>query len=376
MELPLTLRQKLHNREQSGILRELKTDEALIDFYSNDYLGIARSPQLKTALEQELLRYPDLPLGATGSRLLSGNNTLTEELEATLATFHQGEAALLFNSGYAANTGFFSAVPQRGDTILYDEASHASIKDGIRLSFAKAFSFRHNAVEDLKRKMHLATGTVYVVVEALYSMDGDFAPLRDLVDVCVETGAYLIVDEAHTNGIYGNQGEGLVQELKLHTKVFARILTFGKALGSHGAVVVGSKELKDFLINFSRPFIYTTALPLHAVLCIKCAYTLLPSLSAERQKLKMLTSYLSKLLTETDNPINIHDSDSPIKAIRGFSIPKLKAISNNLSEKGFAVRPVFSPTVLAGKEQLRVIIHAYNTAAEINKLAALLTRSE
>ena len=372
MELPLTLRQKLQNREEHGILRQLKTTFAPVDFCSNDYLGLARSPKLKTALEQELLRYPDLPIGATGSRLLSGNSLLMEDLETSLASFHQGEAALLFNSGYAANTGFFSAVPQRGDTILYDEASHASIKDGIRLSFAKAFSFRHNVVEDLKRKMQSATGNVYVVVEALYSMDGDFAPLRDLAELCLEKGAYLIVDEAHSNGIYGHQGEGLIHELNLQTKVFARILTFGKALGSHGAVVVGSKELKDFLTNFCRPFIFTTALPLHAVLCIKCAYTLLPALSTEREKLKALSLYLSKLLLEKDTTIKVNAGDSPVKAIRGFSISALKAVSDNLLEKGFDVRPIYSPTVPAGKEQLRVIVHAYNTEEEVQQLISSL----
>jgi len=375
MELPLTLRQKLQNREKEGILRHLKVNAATVDFCSNDYLGLARSPKLKEALEQEWLRYPDLPLGATGSRLLSGNSALIEELEATLANFHQGEAALLFNSGYAANTGFFSAIPQRGDTILYDEACHASIKDGIRLSFAKAFSFRHNAVEDLQKKLQQASGNVYVAVESLYSMDGDLAPLRELAELCTGKGAYLIVDEAHSNGIYGNQGEGLVQELNLQIKVFARILTFGKGLGNHGAVVVGSKALKDFLINFSRPFIYTTALPLHAVLGIKCAYALLPALSAERQKLKNLASYLSQLLTEQTNGISINTGDSPVKAVRGFSMAGLKEVSGKLLEQGFDVRAIFSPTVPAGKEQLRIIVHAYNTEAEVQQLTAILNKN-
>jgi len=373
MKFPVHLQQKLQTRNQEGILRQLKTNAAAVDFCSNDYLGLAHSPKMKEALEQELLRYPDLPVGATGSRLLSGNNLLTEELEDSLALFHQSEAALLFNSGYAANTGFFSAVPQRGDTILYDEASHASIKDGIRLSFAKAYSFRHNAVEDLKKKMQQATGTVYVAVEALYSMDGDFAPLPELAFFCKDNGAYLVVDEAHSNGIYGVQGEGLVYELNLQTEVFARILTFGKALGSHGAIVVGSQELKNFLVNFSRPFIYSTALPLHTILAIKCAYTLLPILSGERQKVKELATDLGELLVAQASNIQINMGESPIKAIRGFSTAALKKISDQLIENGFDVRPIFSPTVPEGKEQLRVILHAYNTKAEINQLVSGLT---
>jgi len=372
MELPLNLRQKLQTRQKAGILRQLKTDAAPVDFCSNDYLGLARSPKMKAALEQELLRYPDLPLGATGSRLLSGNSPLIEELEAFLASFHQGEAALVFNSGYAANTGFFSAVPQRGDTILYDEASHASIKDGIRLSFAKSFSFRHQDLTDLERKMQLASGNVYVVVEALYSMDGDVAPLQDLTEICAQKGAYLVVDEAHANGIYGNQGEGLVQELNLQHQVFARILTFGKALGCHGAVIVGPAELKDFLINFSRPFIYTTALPLYAVLCIKCAYMLLPAMSAERKQLKTLATYLSQLLLDQDKGLNINAGESPVKAIRGLSVKKLREVSNSLINKGFDVRPIFSPTVPEGKEQLRVIVHAFNTETEVFDLVSAI----
>src|SRR5687767_1385262 len=149
MKLPVKLRQKLADRAESGILRQLKPTATTIDFCSNDYLGLARSEKLRAALEAEVLNYKNFPVGATGSRLLSGNSVLAEELEETIARFHAAEAALLFNSGFAANTGFFSALPQRGDTILYDEASHASIKDGIRLSFGKAFSFRHNSSEDL-----------------------------------------------------------------------------------------------------------------------------------------------------------------------------------------------------------------------------------
>ncbi|KAA5540799.1 aminotransferase class I/II-fold pyridoxal phosphate-dependent enzyme [Adhaeribacter rhizoryzae] len=372
MDLPLKLRQKLAQREQNGILRQLKTTAAAIDFCSNDYLGLARSQKLRARLEAELLNYAHLPVGATGSRLLSGNSALAEALEKQIAQFHAAKATLLFNSGFAANTGFFSAIPQRGDTILYDEASHASIKDGIRLSFAQSFSFRHNSPDDLQKKFQRATGDVYVAVESLYSMDGDFAPLIDLVQICAEKGAYLVVDEAHSNGLYGPNGGGLVQELGLADKVFARIMTFGKALGCHGAAMVGSEALRQFLINFSRPFIYTTALPLHALLNIKTAYELLPELNFERSRVKQLAVYLKNALAPYPN-IKVNPTDSPIQWLQAPDVASLRTISQKLQADGIDARPIFSPTVPAGKERLRLIVHAFNTEAEIDALAAAIS---
>lgn len=374
MELPAGLKQKLLDREQKGTFRQLKIDAGAIDFCSNDYLGLARSAAFRQAVEKVLPLYQDLPVGATGSRLLSGNYQLTEEIEAKLATFHGTEAALLFNSGYAANTGFFSAVPQRGDTIFYDEASHASIKDGIRLSFANAYPFRHNSPEDLLSKFKHAVGQVYVAVESLYSMDGDFAPLIELVNICEARGANLVVDEAHSNGLFNYNGAGLVQELGLQDKIFARIMTFGKALGCHGAAVVGASDLKDFLINFSRPFIYTTALPLHTLVSIKCAYQLLPGLTNERVKIKSLAEYLYKKLISLKQ-LQLNPEPSPIKAVRGLTIPELKNTSKNLQQSGFDVRPIFSPTVPVGKEQLRIIVHAFNTETEIDQMAVLIAQN-
>ncbi|MDB5263171.1 MAG: 8-amino-7-oxononanoate synthase [Adhaeribacter sp.] len=371
MELPVKLRQKLADRAQLGTLRRLRTTAASIDFCSNDYLGLARSGKLRAGLESELQQYNHLPLGATGSRLLSGNSTLAEELETSIASFHAAPAALLFNSGFAANTGFFSALPQRGDTILYDEASHASIKDGIRLNFARAYSFRHNSPEDLRNKFRHATGEVYVAVESLYSMDGDFAPLNELAEICAEKGAYLVVDEAHTNGLYGPRGAGLVPELNLTDKVFARIMTFGKALGGHGAAVVGSEALRQYLINFSRPFIYTTALPLHALLSIKTAYTLLPHLDSERARIHALAKYLKKVLGQLPG-ISVNSADSPIQWLQAPDVAALKLISQNLLAGGLDARPVYPPTVPAGKERLRLIVHAFNTESEIEKLAAVI----
>lgn len=374
MQLPDRLRQKLQDREDKGIRRQLRSTVAAVDFCSNDYLGLARSPKLKALLDQESHRLAGLPLGATGSRLLSGNFPLTEELEQALAAYHQVEATLLFNSGYAANTGFFSCLPQRGDTIFYDEACHASIKDGIRGSFAKAYPFRHNAAEDLRAKFKHAQGQVYVAVESLYSMDGDFAPLAELAALCREQGALLVVDEAHTTGLCGPGGAGLVQELGLEAAVFARIMTFGKALGSHGAIVAGSRELRDYLLNFSRPFIYTTALPLHTVLHLDCAYRLLPGLETERRRVKQLAGYFQLSFPHLI-PAGVNTAGSPIQAVRIPDIGRLKVAAHNLQAAGFEVRPVFSPTVPEGREQLRVILHAFNTEAQVDALGRIIALS-
>jgi 8-amino-7-oxononanoate synthase len=373
MILPEKLQQKLDKRHSDNSYRKLKVKQLPVDFCSNDYLGLARSASLRKAVTAELLEREDLFAGATGSRLLSGNHAETEALELSLASFHRAEAALLFNSGYVANSGFFSAVPQRHDTILYDDASHASIKEGIRLSFANAYSFRHNALEDLKTKLKKSTGTVYVAVEALYSMHGDLAPLPELASLCKKHGAYLVVDEAHSNGIYGNKGEGLVAGLGLENQVFARILTFGKALGAHGAIVAGSSALREYLINFSRPFIYTTALPLHTIITLKHAYQLLPEMQAEREHLKTLSVYLKKVVSAAGN-FTLNAGQTPIHALSGFSPENLNLIAQTLQNEGYDVRPIFSPTVPQGSECLRIITHAYNTTSEIDNLATIISK--
>ncbi|WP_187261264.1 aminotransferase class I/II-fold pyridoxal phosphate-dependent enzyme [Pontibacter beigongshangensis] len=367
------LEQKLAEREAQGNLRQLKSTTGLTDFCSNDYLGLARSEQLKELIRQEAEKHRHLPIGATGSRLLSGNHPFMEELEAHIARFHKAEAALLFNSGYAANMGLLSAVPQRGDTIFYDEASHASLKDGIRLSFAKAYPFRHNNVDDLRQKLRLATGQVFVVAESVYSMDGDKAPLQELAQLCQEHRAALIVDEAHAIGLYGSKGEGLTVELGLEQQVFARVLTFGKAMGCHGAAVAGPAVLRDFLINFSRAFIYTTALPAHNLLALKCAYQLLPDLRRERERVNQLATYLYTELNKLNN-IRCTPQNSVILSVFLPEAQQLKPLALALQNEGFDIRPVMSPTVPKGSERLRLIVHTFNTQQEIDGLLSAIKR--
>lgn len=358
------LQQRLAERAVQGNLRELKTTAGLVDFCSNDYLGLARSERLQELIQQQQANYNHLPMGATGSRLLSGNHPLFEELETIVAAYHKGESALLYNSGYTANVGLLSALPQRGDTVFYDEASHASMKDGLRLSFAKSYSFRHNDVQDLHRKLKQATGQIYVVVESVYSMDGDQAPLKEMAIVCQEHNAALIVDEAHAVGLYGEKGEGLTVALGLEEKVFAQVITYGKAFGNHGAAIVGPNVLREYLVNYSRAFIYTTGLPTHTLVALKCAYSLLPQLQTERQQVNKLARQLYAQLNNIKG-IRCTPAESVILSVMLEDATQLKPMALSLQKQGFDVRPVLSPTVPKGSERLRIIVHAFNTEEEI-----------
>lgn len=349
---------RLAERVSNNSLRQLKTGNAGIDFSSNDYLGIKTNNLVKTFFTGNELH------GSGGARTLTGNYPLIEQLEYDIATFHNAEAGLIFNSGYSANTGIMSCVPQRGDTILYDYLVHASLRDGIRLSNATAFKFRHNDLDDIELKLRNTKGDVFVVTESVFSMDGDLAPLREMVLLCEKYSAHLIVDEAHATGVIGGKGEGLVQELELESRIFARIHTFGKAIGGHGAIVLGSEKLKSYLINFARSFIFTTALPEAAVKAIQAAYKLLPLLHNERETIKKL----GDIFNRTALPFEKLGGCSPVKAM---IIPGNNAVKNAatiLQQSNLDVRPVLYPTVPKERERLRVNIHAFNTEQELQLL--------
>lgn len=358
------LHKKLHERQHLQSFRQLKLTSGMVDLCSNDYLGIATNNLLadKLALYGTHLKH-----GSTGSRLLSGNYPLAEEAESLVAGFHRAQAALLFNSGYDANLGLFSCVPQKGDTILYDQLCHASIRDGIRLSFAQSFSFRHNDVEDLLKKIPAATGEVFIVTESVFSMDGDFAPLRELVEVCEQHNCQLIVDEAHATGVIGERGEGLVQHLQLNDRCFARVHTFGKALGCHGAAVLGSAALRDHLINFSRPFIYTTALPELSVAAICAAYSVFPDLVQERKKLQDLVNAFQSAASGATQ-YSFLQSNTPIQGIVIPGNEAVKQVAASLQKNGLDVRPILYPTVPKGGERLRVVLHSFNTKEDVEEV--------
>ena len=378
-EFPKSLTNKLEQRTANNSLRKLSLPNTLVDFASNDYIGFAKSETIFNETHSYLIENKINQNGATGSRLLSGNHKVYEEAENYIAKFHQVESALIFNSGYDANVGFFGAVPQRNDIILFDELSHASIRDGIQLSNAKSYKFQHNDFEDLERLLlKLSTDnqqptTIFIVTESVFSMDGDTPNLEELVQISNKYGCNLVVDEAHALGVFGVCGEGLVQMLGLQDAVFARIVTFGKGLGCHGAAIIGCNELKNYLVNFARSFIYTTGLSPHSVATILVAYQ---HLEIEKKALEQLRNTIIHFNQEKNilglKPMFVRSKS----AIQSAIIPgnqNVKSIANQLQEKGFDVKAILSPTVPEGQERLRFCLHSYNSKEEISEVLGLLS---
>ncbi|KAG4069268.1 hypothetical protein HA402_012121 [Bradysia odoriphaga] len=357
----------LDERREQQSFRELRLPGDKVDFCSNDYLGLARNAEVRAYIHTLMEEWHPAH-GSTGSRLLAGNYEWIMSVEQNLANFHQAAAGLLYNSGYDANVGVFSCLGRRGDTIIYDQLIHASIRDGVRLSAAQAFSFLHNDIADLEKKLKNAAGNIFVAVESVYSMDGDLAPLAAIAALCGQYGAHLIVDEAHATGVIGDAGEGLVQQLQLADTCFARIHTFGKAVGCHGAVVLGSAVLRDYLINFSRSFIYTTSLPPAALAAIEAGYAAFPYMQAARKKLSAL---VMQFRAGVDAAILLPGT-TPIQAVLTKGNEYTRQVALRLQQAGLDVRPILHPTVPKGAERLRVVLHAFNTAEEVDRLIKVL----
>jgi 8-amino-7-oxononanoate synthase len=360
------LQRKLDERKEGDLLRSLVLHNGLVDFCSNDYLGIARNRLLDTYMQTGDRH------GSGGSRSLAGNSALAEATERLIASFHDAQAALLFNSGFNANTGVLGAVPQRGDLVLYDALSHASIRDGIRLSFAESQAFRHNDMQDLEDKLrqHRANtrGSIFIATETVFSMDGHLAPMEDLVALCERYDAHLVIDEAHAIGVCGDRGEGLVQQLGLQDMVFARIYTYGKGPGCHGAAVTGSARLRSYLVNFARSFIFTTALPETAIRAIEASYRVFPGMQQERAQIAALIRQFR------DTPLRYEKLVSGT-AVQGIIVPgntEVKKVAQELAEAGLDVRPILYPSVPRERERLRISLHAFNTSEELGKLTNLL----
>ncbi|MGB1042734.1 MAG: aminotransferase class I/II-fold pyridoxal phosphate-dependent enzyme [Tenacibaculum sp.] len=365
MQFPNKLTSKLNQRKESNSLRQLGAHINLIDFSSNDYLGFSNSEIIFNKTHQLLTDNKLLINGATGSRLLSGNHKLYNQVEKQLSDTHNSEAVLIFNSGYDANIGFFSSVPQRNDIVVYDEFIHASIRDGIKLSNAKSYKFKHNDLnhlDELLKRIKHENAEVYIVTESVFSMDGDSPDLFKMSEISQKHNAHLIIDEAHAIGVFNN---GLVQELNLENHVFARIITFGKALGCHGAAILGFTSLKQYLINFSRSFIYTTGLPPHSLATIKMAYNELSNSKATKELHENI-----RFFKQEANRLNLNfiKSNSAIHCCIISGNEKVKLIAKKLNTKGFDVKPILSPTVTKEQERLRFCLHAYNSKKEITEV--------
>jgi 8-amino-7-oxononanoate synthase len=264
-----------------------------------------------------------------------------------------------------ANVGLLSAVACSADTIFFDAGVHASTREGIHISRAKAFGFRHHDVEHLERRLNMsASGQRFICVESIYSTDGSMAPLQEICQLARQYEAHVIVDEAHAIGVYGPGGRGLVAEHGLSAYVFAQVNTFGKALGTYGAIVLGSQLLKQVLINFATSYIYTTALPLLSLAAIKCSYATFPTCEEERRHIQKLVQLFR---VGFPNASHTHIQSIPISGNEN-----VKHVSHMLREHGFDVRPLLSPTVKQGQEVLRVCLHAFNTEKEVALLKSLL----
>lgn len=338
------LTDRLDQRRSDGLLRTLKRRTGGIDLASNDYFGFAK--RMQEGGEG----------GAAGSRLLMGNSAFYEELEERIARFHQTESCLIYPSGYMANQGLLSAIGIESATFIYDLEVHASMIDGMRLSEAKCVPFRHNDLASLEKKLKKASPPIFVLVESLYSISGDLAQLSESAELCEKYGAHLIVDEAHATGVCG---KGLASSLR----VFARMHTFSQALGASGACILGSRALREFLINFSRPFIYTTALSPAALRRIALSYD---RLEAEGEghclALRNLIAYFCEKMGRKR-------ALSPIQPI--FTERSVE-LSEKLWKNGIDVRPIRPPTIGKKKECLRVVLHSFNEPREIDRLLEIL----
>ncbi|KAL5047723.1 hypothetical protein BDW71DRAFT_34366 [Aspergillus fruticulosus] len=384
-----SLREALSRREDKLCRRKLTIlPSSSVDFSSNDFLSLSTSPAYRARFLDLLQQAPPLhPFASGGSRLLDGNSAYAEELEKLIAAFHNAPSGLLFNSGYDANVGVFSSIPQPGDLIVYDELIHASAHEGMRLSRAeKRIKFPHSSPDGLRAVLQaeitadprLCEGrrNVFIAIESVYSMDGDVAPIREFAEIVDQLlpckNGYFIVDEAHATGVFGPRGSGVVQDLGLEGRMLVRVHTFGKALASHGAIVLCCADTRDYLINYARSLIYTTALGFPFLASIRAAYELLVEGKTEQlqHKLGQLISYfrtrLDSLSIKDSSTFEVeHFSNSPIFSLRS-SVPR--ELARICQERGYTVRAIMPPTVPAGRERVRVCLHAGNTVEEIDGL--------
>ncbi len=361
------LHDQLRQRDDKGLLRTLPLQDSFaVDFASNDFLGLATNETLKQSVFEAIgQNLSQLNFGSTGSRLVTGNHLITNETEQFLSHFFQSPAALLFKSGFEANSAVFGYLPLRQDLVLYDSEIHASIRTSARLSGANCRSFRHNDLKDLLSKGRLSGGKVFVAVESVYSISGHKAPLTEIAAICEENQWYLIVDEAHTTGIYGQYGEGCCVESGISDQVFARIHTFGKAVGCGGAVVTGSNILKEYLMNFAVPFIYSTAMPPIQALVIRLHLEYLQQNPALRKSLNANVEYFGSKCAELEGRGDINE----LTHIQPLTMPGAELstqIAQELGKMGFLVKAMRPPTTPNNESILRITLHSGNNFSQID----------
>jgi 8-amino-7-oxononanoate synthase len=340
-----------------------------INFCSNDYLALASDPRLRQAVSAAIAEGHGV--GGTGSRLLSGHSKLWDELEEEFAEFEGAQAALFFGSGYAANVGLLASVLQPEDTVFSDQLNHASLVDGIRMTRAERVIFPHLDLTFLEDALSRnSKGEKFIVVESIFSMDGDRAPVRDLISLCERFGANLIVDEAHATGVAGPEGRGLVAEAGRSKVIFATVHTCGKALASVGAFVAGSQTLKDYLINRARTFIFSTALPPYIALQVRAALRLARAAADRRSHLEEIGELLRTRLKQSG--FDTRSSESQIVPVVLGSNEAALQCAERLNAAGFGVRAIRPPTVPQGTARLRISLTSGHSKDDVEKLVVSL----
>ena len=344
-----------------------------VQFSSNDYLGLSRDPALAAAL-RSAIEVSDR-MASTGSRLLSGHVGAWEKLEEGFSDYLGVEAALFFSSGYAANTGLLTAILRKEDTVFSDAANHASLIDGIRLAGCRKVIFRHldlNFLEDALRDVDTRTGERFIVVESIFSMDGDSAPVDDLTTLAERYDASLIVDEAHATGVVGPDGRGLIAASGRSDALVASIHTCGKALAAAGAFVAGSRTLVDYLINHARPFVYTTGLPPYMAAQVAAGIKLATSAKDERARLNLISERLRQGLRGAG--FDTGRSNTQIVPVLLGTNESALSTAQTMRDEGFEVRAIRAPTVPEGTARLRLSLTADLPTDAIDGLVDAMTR--
>ncbi|MBY6241188.1 8-amino-7-oxononanoate synthase [Methylosinus sp. Sm6] len=334
-----------------------------LDFTSNDYLGLAESPEYAQAAAAALAR--GVPLGAGGSRLLRGNHPEHEALEKEAAAFFGAESALFFGAGFSANAALLATLPQRGDLIVHDALVHASAHDGMRLSRATSVAAAHNDVDAFEAAIHAfrragGTGRPFLIVESLYSMDGDFAPLADLAALAERYEAFLFIDEAHATGVFGPGGRGLAAALEGRDNVVT-LHTCGKALGLSGALTLAPRVLREFLVNRCRPFIFATAPSPFLAACVRAALPIIDGAEDRRAALAARVALAGRALRR-------HGLAAPLSQIAPIVVgsdARALALAAAMQARGYDTRAIRPPTVAEGTARLRVTLTLDVSEAEI-----------
>jgi len=370
-DLEQRIRRRLAEIDAAGLRRALRPP-AGVDLSSNDYLGLATHPVLKQRMAQAVM---EDGCGSTASRLLRGHREHFSSLERRFATFKRTGAALYFSSGYLANLGVLTTFLEEGDVVFSDELNHASLIDGLRLSPARRVIFPHCDAEALRKLLAAEenTGRKLVVTESLFSMDGDEAPLAEYAALCRETGAALIVDEAHAVGVYGAHGSGLIEEAGIADAVFVSVNTAGKALGVGGAFAAGSSVAMDYLVQRARPFIFSTAPPPAMASALEAALEVVAGEPLRRAKLLETAAFLRRRLL--DLGLRVPPGRSQIIPVMIGENEKAVAVAAVLAEQGFDVRAIRPPSVPPGTARLRVSVNASLDQTTLERFAAALAKS-